>query len=108
MSAWGGFKWAEMIAKQEPNPTMDKKLMVTVCTVGATSWRRSRLTQLLRTGDAHTGRPGLWSSRSRAQPARGPAQAHGKRLSFVPDSGGPRGRRLSTVQLSKPYVSRKM
>jgi len=40
MSEWGGFKWAEMIANQEPNPTMDKKLIITVCPVGATNTRR--------------------------------------------------------------------
>ncbi|MFV1988568.1 MAG: 3-keto-5-aminohexanoate cleavage protein [Gemmatimonadota bacterium] len=40
MSDWGGFKWAEMTANQPPNPTMDKKLMITVCPVGGTTTRR--------------------------------------------------------------------
>lgn len=39
MSEWRGFKWSEMIANQEPNPTMDKKLMITVCPVGGTTTR---------------------------------------------------------------------
>jgi len=30
-----GFKWADMVAAQEKNPTMDKKLMITVCPTGA-------------------------------------------------------------------------
>jgi len=40
MSEWQGFKWAEMVAKQTPNPTMAKKLIITVCPVGATNARR--------------------------------------------------------------------
>jgi 3-keto-5-aminohexanoate cleavage enzyme len=34
-----------MIANQEPNPTMDKKLMITVCPVGATTTRRQNPNQ---------------------------------------------------------------
>jgi 3-keto-5-aminohexanoate cleavage enzyme len=30
-----GFKWAEMVANQEKNLTMDKKLMITVCPTGS-------------------------------------------------------------------------
>ncbi|UCC40858.1 MAG: 3-keto-5-aminohexanoate cleavage protein [Candidatus Aminicenantes bacterium] len=37
---WEGFKWAEMVSKQGINPTMDKKLIMTVCPVGATITRR--------------------------------------------------------------------
>ncbi len=37
---WEGFKWSEMVAKQEKNPTMDKPLMITVCPVGGTITRR--------------------------------------------------------------------
>lgn len=38
--AWEGFKWAEMIANQGKNLTMDKKLCITICPVGATITRR--------------------------------------------------------------------
>ena len=32
---WEGAEWAEMVLHQEKNPTMDKKLIITVCPVGA-------------------------------------------------------------------------
>lgn len=32
---WEGADWAEMVLHQEKNPTMDKKLIITVCPVGA-------------------------------------------------------------------------
>jgi 3-keto-5-aminohexanoate cleavage enzyme len=32
---WEGAEWAEMVANQLKNPTMDKKLCITVCPVGA-------------------------------------------------------------------------
>ena len=35
-----GFKWAEMVAHQEPNLTMDRKLIITVCPTGGTTTRR--------------------------------------------------------------------
>ena len=35
-----GFKWAEMVAHQEKNLTMDKKLIITVCPTGGTTTRR--------------------------------------------------------------------
>jgi len=31
---WKGVKWAERVLKSEKNPTMDKKLIITVCPVG--------------------------------------------------------------------------
>ena len=37
---WEGFKWAEMVAHQEKNLTLDKPLIITVCPVGATITRR--------------------------------------------------------------------
>ncbi len=40
-----GFKWAEMVANQAKNPTMDKKLILTVCPVGATIARRQNPNQ---------------------------------------------------------------
>jgi 3-keto-5-aminohexanoate cleavage enzyme len=45
MAEWQGFKWAEMVARQAPNPTMDKKLIITVCPVGATTARRQNPNQ---------------------------------------------------------------
>lgn len=32
---WQGFKWAEMVLRQEKIPTLDKPLIITVCPVGA-------------------------------------------------------------------------
>ena len=32
---WEGSRWAEMVARQGTNPTMDKKLIITICPVGA-------------------------------------------------------------------------
>ena len=40
-----GFKWAEMVAKQEKNPTMDKKLIITVCPTGALFSRKQNPNQ---------------------------------------------------------------
>jgi 3-keto-5-aminohexanoate cleavage enzyme len=37
---WEGAQWAEMVLHQEKNPTMDKKLIITVCPVGALFSRR--------------------------------------------------------------------
>ena len=42
---WDGFKWAEMVANQEKNPTLDKKLLITVCPTGATIARRQNPNQ---------------------------------------------------------------
>jgi len=42
---WEGAKWAEMIAKQVKNPTMDKKLCISVCPAGATISRRQNPNQ---------------------------------------------------------------
>ena len=32
---WEGSKWAEVVVNQGINPTMDKRLIITVCPVGA-------------------------------------------------------------------------
>jgi len=42
---WEGYKWAEMVAHQEKNLTMDKPLIITVCPVGGTTTRRQNPNQ---------------------------------------------------------------
>jgi len=37
---WEGARWAERVLRQEKNPTLDKKLIITVCPVGALFSRR--------------------------------------------------------------------
>ena len=37
---WQGSRWAEMVMRQAPNPTMDKKLIITACPVGSLVCRK--------------------------------------------------------------------